>query len=268
MSTAQIPRNLYPDCDGQPMAENTLQYEWIVTIKGGIDAQFRDDPNVFVAGDLLWYAVEGHPELRCAPDTLVVFGRPKGYRGSYMQWAERDIAPQVVFEVLSPGNRAAEMQRKFEFYQKHGVEEYYLYDPEGARLDGWLRDGEVLREIHHMDGWTSPRLGVRFTITGDNLKLIHPDGRPFLTFTELFQQTEELEKKTDEQAKEIKLAEWERDRAAKQRDLAAEQRDLAAEQRDLAAKQRDQAQREKSAADAAAEKLREQLRALGVNPQS
>ena len=38
---------------------------------------------------------------------MVVFGRPKGYRGSYRQWEEGGIAPQVVFEILSPGNRAS-----------------------------------------------------------------------------------------------------------------------------------------------------------------
>ena len=45
---------IYPESDGQPMADNTEQFRWIVTIQGGIDALFKDDPNVFVAGDLLW----------------------------------------------------------------------------------------------------------------------------------------------------------------------------------------------------------------------
>jgi hypothetical protein len=43
----------YPDSDGLPMADNTVQYEWIVTIKGGVDALFIDDSNVFVAGDFV-----------------------------------------------------------------------------------------------------------------------------------------------------------------------------------------------------------------------
>ena len=34
------------------------------------------------------------------------------------------------------------MKRKFEFYQRHGVEEYYLYDPFSGKLEGWLRRGE------------------------------------------------------------------------------------------------------------------------------
>ena len=124
------PKIMYPDSDGQPMAENTLQYEWIVTLKGGFEDVFRDDPDVFVAGDLLWYPVEGNNTLRQAPDTLVAFGRPKGYRGSYRQWVEGGIPPQVAWEVLSPGNRPGEMQKKFTFYEKYGVEEYYVYDPD------------------------------------------------------------------------------------------------------------------------------------------
>ena len=63
MSTTTRPASQeveYPDSDGEPIAENTLQFRWIVTIKGGLDAVFRDDPNVFVAGDLLWYPVEGN----------------------------------------------------------------------------------------------------------------------------------------------------------------------------------------------------------------
>src|SRR5260221_6389162 len=86
----------YPDSDGEPMADNTLQFRWIVTIQGGIDVVFAQNPNVFVAGDLLWYPVKGKPATRQAPDVLVAFGRPKGYRGSYRQWEEDDIPPQVV----------------------------------------------------------------------------------------------------------------------------------------------------------------------------
>src|SRR5262245_60503187 len=94
---------LYPDSDGKPLAENTQQLRWIFILFGGIAALFRDVADVFVASDLLWYAVEGEPAIRLAPDVLVAFGRPKGHRGSYRQWLEDGLAPQVVFEVLSPG---------------------------------------------------------------------------------------------------------------------------------------------------------------------
>jgi Uma2 family endonuclease len=126
----------YPDDDGEPMAENTLQFTWIVVIKEGLEALLRHNPDVFVAGDLLWYPVEGKPTIRSAPDAMVAFGRPKGRRGSYKQREEDGIAPHVVFEVLSPGNLTAEMTRKFEFYQMYGVEEYYIYDPRSRNAPG------------------------------------------------------------------------------------------------------------------------------------
>ncbi|PDV97712.1 hypothetical protein A9Q02_03950 [Candidatus Chloroploca asiatica] len=151
------------------------------------DALFADRPDVFVAGDLLWYPVEGRPDIRRAPDALVVFGRPKGYRGSYMQWREDQIAPQVVFEVLSSKNTLSEMARKLEFYDLYGVEEYYLYDPERNDLSGWLRQGERLRPLETVDGWLSPRLGVRFALDPQELQIIRPDGRPFLSFVEVYQ---------------------------------------------------------------------------------
>lgn len=98
------PEIIYPDSDGQPIADNTKQFSWIVVIKENLDLLFADNPDVFVAGDLLWYPVEGDKTIRVAPDALVAFGRPKGDRGSYKQWVEDNIAPQVVFEILSPGN--------------------------------------------------------------------------------------------------------------------------------------------------------------------
>jgi hypothetical protein len=38
---------------------------------------FANNPEVFVAGDLVWYPGEGRQETCQAPDVLVAFGRPK-----------------------------------------------------------------------------------------------------------------------------------------------------------------------------------------------
>ena len=178
----------YPDSDGQPMADNTKQFRWIVVIKENLERLFASDPDVFVAGDLLWYPVEGEPKLRQAPDVMVVFGRPKGDRGSYQQWKEAGIAPQVVFEILSPGNRPGEMLRKLNFYQRYGVAEYYIYDPDSHQLTGLERSGQSLQLIGEMDGWISPRLKIRFQLTEEALEIYRPDGEKFLTFVELGEQ--------------------------------------------------------------------------------
>ena len=71
----------FPSDDGEPMAESTLQYQWIVTIKEGIAALFADRDDVFVAADLLWYATQHDKYDVVAPDVLVVFGRPRGTAG-------------------------------------------------------------------------------------------------------------------------------------------------------------------------------------------
>jgi Uma2 family endonuclease len=177
----------YPESDGKPMADNTRQFRKIVTIQGGIDALLRDRADVFVAGDLLWYPVEGRPDLCTAPDVMVVFGRPKGHRGSYLQWREENIPPQVVFEILSPSNTPAEMARKHRFYERHRVEEYYMYDPDTSLFEAWLRRGDQLLPVPEDDlaGWVSPRLGIRFELEGDDLVIYRPDGERFLTYVEL-----------------------------------------------------------------------------------
>jgi Uma2 family endonuclease len=174
----------YPETDGEPLADDTLQYEWIVKIKGGLGVWFSNDPNVFVAADLFWYPVKGDPTTRHAPDTMVAFGRPKGHRGSYRQWEEDDIAPQVVFEVQSSKDTSQVMQKKFAFYDVHGVEEYYLYDPHTNALHGWQRSAGRLKPIAQMDGWRSPRLGIRFVLEDDTLHIYRPDGQRFLTYDE------------------------------------------------------------------------------------
>src|SRR6188768_3804836 len=97
-------RPVFPDGDGQPMADNTLQYEWVSTIKWNLEHLFADRPDVFVAGDNLIYPLSDDVKVRQAPDAYVAFGRPKGYRGSYKVWEEEGIFPQVIFEVWSPSN--------------------------------------------------------------------------------------------------------------------------------------------------------------------
>lgn len=191
------PEIKYPDSDGQPMADNTKQFRWIVTIKENLELLFADRPDVFVAGDLLWYPVEGNNSLRQAPDAMVVFGRPKGDRGSYMQWKEDNIPAQVVFEILSPGNRLRDTAKKYQFYNLYGVEEYYVYDPDDNELIGWVRENGFLDVIEEMAGWTSPLLGIRFELSETNLEIYRPDGERFLTFTELGQRAYEEQQRAE-----------------------------------------------------------------------
>lgn len=201
----------YPDSDGKPMADNTVQFRWIITIKEGLEALYRDREDVFVAGDLLWYPVEGRIDVRTAPDAMVVFGRPKGDRGSYMQWKEENIAPQVVFEILSPGNRSTEMERKRRFYEHFGVTEYYVYDPDKQMLEGWIKGQTYLEPIDKISGWESPLLGIRFDLEpASGLAIYRPDGSRFLTYQEVEDARIAAEQRAEQ---ERQNAEQERQRA-------------------------------------------------------
>ncbi len=205
---------IYPESDGQPMAENTKQFRWIVLIKENLEYLFLRDQDVFVAGDLFWYPVEGRPDIRIAPDVMVVFGRPKGDRGSYLQWQEDHIPPQVVFEVLSPSNTLTEMNRKLLFYARYGVEEYYIYDPDKNELTGCYRQAEGLTTIECMDGWVSPRLGIRFALTPETLNIYDPQGNLFLTPVEMRARAEHEKARADYEAQKAQQEKARADRLA------------------------------------------------------
>ncbi len=222
----------YPDSDGLPMSDNTNQFRWIVTIKENLELIYSQNPDVFVAGDLLWYPVEGNNTIRQAPDVMVALGRPKGDRGSYQQWREAGIAPQLVFEILSPGNRMGEMNRKLRFYEQYGVSEYYIYDPDRIDFAGWVRNRDRLESIEEPTNWTSPLLGIRFRLESGELEIDRPDGQPFLGFVD------------------VDL----RRQAAEQRAETAEQRAETAEQR------ADDVQQQ-------AARLAAKLRELGIDPE-
>ena len=181
---------IYPESDGKPMADNTKQFRWILTIQQNIDWLYANDPQVFVAGDLLWYPVEGQTKVAAAPDTMVVFGRSKGDRGSYKQWEEDNIAPQVVFEILSPSNKSVEMAKKLLFYDRYSVEEYYIYNPNNNNLEVLIRNDGSLDSIPESHDWVSPRLGIRFDLT-DELQIYRPDGTRFYSYIEINTMLEE-----------------------------------------------------------------------------
>jgi Uma2 family endonuclease len=229
---------VYPDSDGQPMADNTLQFQWIVLLKENLEILFSHDPQVFVAGDLLWYPVEGHPEIRVAPNVLVAFGRPKGYRGSYKQWQEDGVIPQVVFEILSPGNTVKEMAKKQVFYSRYGVEEYYVYNPGSNEFTALCRKEGDLEVIEDSKEWVSPRLKIRFVHTQDALQVLYPNGKPFLSSIELSERLEHSE-------------------------VRAEKAEIRAEQEATRAEQ-EAARADQEAINA--RRFAEKLRSLGMNP--
>ena len=215
--TSSIPTDVsYPEDDGNRMAENTKQYRWIVIIKENLEILLANNLDAFIAGDLLWYPIEGDNVTCASPDVMVILGRPKGDRGSYQQWKEGNVAPKVTFEIMSPSNTQREMQEKRTFYETHGVDEFYIYDPDRFRLSGYIRQGGKLLPIANMEGWVSPSLNIRFSRSNGELEIFYPDGRRFLTTLELNNRAVAAEEELDLVIQERDLITQERDRLLEQ----------------------------------------------------
>ena len=164
-----------PRAMGSPIAENTPPNSiGSSSSKRDWNSSLGTIPRLCRRPDLFWYPVEGKPKIRTAPDTLVVFGRPKGDRGAYIQFREDGIPPRSSSKSSRPATRPSKMTEKFRFYAEYGVEEYYIYDPDHIKLTGYRRQDGKLRVIPEMNGWVSPRLGVRFDLSGPELKFLAP----------------------------------------------------------------------------------------------
>lgn len=274
MIRTEIPPVHYPDSDGEPMADNTLQFDWIAILKWNVEAHYRRRDDVFVAGDHLIYPVEFDAETRLAPDAYVAFGPRKGYRGSYRVWEEGGIFPQVVFEVWSPNNRADQMQQKLKFYERYGAEEYYLIYPEfPSHLEAYLRSGDKLERVAEPNGFVSPRIGIRFLLERGQLTVYGPDGRQFKRPDEIAEERDEAEEwlareRTRAEQERVKAeqervkAELEKQRADQEREKAALEKQRADHEKQRADRERQKAELEKQRAELLANKLRE----LGVDP--
>ncbi len=203
----------YPESDGKPIADNMTQHRWMSLIFGNLERLYKDDPNVLICTDLLWYPVQGDRDFSLAPDIIAVFGRPKWERRSYKQWEEGGIAPQVVFEIVSESNSIHEMFTKVAHFGAHGVEECYLYDPDSGGLVAITFAGGKMAVVPVQYEWTSPRLGVRFVPQERaDMEIYFADGSPFLSNKEL---DALLIYRTEERDRALERANSERERAEK-----------------------------------------------------
>ena len=231
----------YPTSDGQPMAESTLQWDWIVLLKHNIERILKYSDHSLVASDNLIYPVRGNIRICIAPDCYIAFGRPRGVRGCYKLWLEDNVFPQVTMEVLSPSNTLREMEAKRVFYETYGVEEFYIIDPEDNSVMIFIRQNNELVPIEKPMEFVSPRLGIHFKVNDQQeLQVVGSDDQVFYSY-----------RQSDE------IAEAERGRAEIERERAYQERQKAEVERQKA-----------EAAVSANFKLAAKLRELGIDPDS
>ena len=179
----------YPESDGQPMAETDVHRDLMVDLIAMLREYFRDDPHVYISGNLFLYYQEGDPRRVVAPDVFVVKGIPGHQRRIYKLW-EEDRPPDIVFEVTSPSTRGEDLRTKHDLYARLGVTEYFLFDP----LDEYLRppfQGYRLEQDRYVplrpaaDGslWSAV-LGLELHVRGERLRLFDPESQRWLPLPE------------------------------------------------------------------------------------
>jgi Uma2 family endonuclease len=204
----------YPESDGKPMGETDVHIDALIYLREALRDYFRDDPQMYVAGNMLLYYEEGNPAACVAPDVFVAQGVAKGERRTYRLWEEGQ-APVVVFEITSRGSRLEDLGTKRAIYAMLGVREYFLYDPLGEYLrpplQGYrLQEGEYQRISPGSEaGLTSQALGLELRVEDGRLRILNPaTGERLLTPAEAL-----VARRTEAAARRTAEAELERLRA-------------------------------------------------------
>lgn len=120
---------VYPDSDGEPMAENDHQLTAMIDAINMLRAWFAEREDVYAGGDMLMYYRMNDNETRVAPDVFVVFGvESRHKRDSWIVWREGK-APDIVMELASGSTWRRDMREKRDIYAEMGVTEYWRFDP-------------------------------------------------------------------------------------------------------------------------------------------
>ncbi|NJO14440.1 MAG: Uma2 family endonuclease [Thioploca sp.] len=129
-----FPEIEYPEADGQPIGETDFHITATLLLLQMLRDHFENNPQVYVASDLMFYYEPGNPRAVKAPDILVVKGVGKHKRRVYKLWEESAI-PCTIFEITSKQTAQADLTVKYQLYERLGVKEYFLFDP----LDEYLQ---------------------------------------------------------------------------------------------------------------------------------
>ncbi|MBR10158.1 MAG: hypothetical protein CMP48_21015 [Rickettsiales bacterium] len=72
--------------------------------------------------------------------------------------------PDLLVEVLSPGNKDHDLIRKKDLYERFGVKEYWIADPDTNLVLGYQLVNKLYEKIHEEIGtFQSPLLDLSFS---------------------------------------------------------------------------------------------------------
>ncbi|MBO0862570.1 MAG: Uma2 family endonuclease [Chloracidobacterium sp.] len=175
----------YPESDGEPMAETGSCAQLMIDLRFALNRHFRADPEVYIGIGMLLYWVKDDNTRSKAPDVFAAFGVPKApQRQTWKVW-EEGKAPDVIFEISSLRTWRENIYEKWRIYERIGVREYIIFDPEyeymPEPLMAWkLVDKQYVSQPVNDGVYYSDLLGLELVDTGETLRLQDPKSGQFL----------------------------------------------------------------------------------------
>jgi Uma2 family endonuclease len=190
----EIDFSTFPDSDGEPMAETLANQIQMIDLWWALGELFTRQGRIQVAvgGNQFIYCNPHNGREHVSPDVYVVFGREPPVPPKWQTWVEGKF-PDIVFEISSASTAQEDVgpreRDKPALYARLGVQEYYIYDPQGEvqpSFQGyWWEAGQwVQRLVLPSGGLWSPLLeaelrplpmaGSRKRSTGIWLRVMDP----------------------------------------------------------------------------------------------
>jgi len=261
----------------EPEMESSLHYSQLALLVSCLEWLWEDRTDIFIGADLTIYYSRERLKKRDfkGPDLFVVKNTINHPRNSWVVWEEDGLYPDFILEVLSESNSPNDRIRKKTVYQNNfRTPEYFWFSPHTLEFQGHRlvnRRYETIAPEPSGLIW-SQELELYLGIHEEQLRYFNPDGQLVLTPREAARQArleahearleaEEARLNAQREAEEARL---EAQREAEEIRLEAQKE---AEEARLEAERKIQAaQNAKLAAEQELQKLRDQLLALGVEP--
>jgi Uma2 family endonuclease len=129
---------LLPDTDGVPL-ESPWHFAAIALLKEILTWHWRHRNDFFVGGNMfVYYNLNRlfHRDFR-GPDFFYVSGVDRHLpRTKWVVWEEGKF-PHLIIEFLSPSTAVIDRTTKKQLYEDLGTREYFCYDPDLGKLEGW-----------------------------------------------------------------------------------------------------------------------------------
>ena len=174
----------YPETDESIMPEGALHFLLSVRLTAALLAFFSDRNDVNVFGNIMFYYEKGDVKKVVSPDLMICFGLEAMPTRVYKLWEEK-VVPAVVIEFASESTWFKDVSTKVALYQKLGIAEYFVFDPEYKNLpqplvafqlvDGVFVEREIVDNRVYCEA-----LGLELVDTGETLRLFNPKTNEFL----------------------------------------------------------------------------------------